>query len=111
VSVNSARGMSLAPALRRLIEAARLERGHAALDSAEREFYSGVDAAAQGQLHPEVLAARRENWLEYESHVFADGYLTMAADIAAAICATEPPAHFALPAMPGRRSGAKGETT
>jgi hypothetical protein len=93
------------------MEAARVERGHAALGSAEREFYAGVDAAAQGQLHPEVLVARRENWLDYESHLFAEGYLTMTSDIAATVCGTDVPVHLTLPAMPERHSRAKREAS
>ena len=72
----------LAPALQKLIDGARLERGRLALDAPEREFYLGVDAAAQGVLHPQTLAARPEDWLERESRAFADGYLTTMADIA-----------------------------
>jgi hypothetical protein len=99
----------LAPALRGLIEASRSERGHAALASDEREFYLGVDSAAQGLLHPETLEGRPDNWLDLESHAFAEGYLTTVADIAASISGTEPPVRLPLPDLPAHYSSAQGD--
>ena len=57
------RAMLVAP-LRELIEAARSERGRLPLDSTEREFYLGVDAAASGLLHAEEMPPRRPGRLD-----------------------------------------------
>jgi hypothetical protein len=90
------RAMLVSP-LRELIEEARSERGRLPLDSTEREFYLGVDAAARGLLHPETLAARREDWLEHESHAFRDGYLNTLAEITAAVSNGRIPLRLPLP--------------
>jgi hypothetical protein len=83
--------------LRELIEAARSERGRLPLDSTEREFSLGVDAAASGLLHPETLAGRAEDWLEHESHAFRDGYLNTVAEITAAVSSGRIPLRLELP--------------
>ena len=84
----------LAPSLRKLVDAARSERSRMALEAPDREFYLGVEAAAQGVLHPETLQAR--------SGLFREGYLTALADIHVAVAGKHAPAQLALPKMTAR---------
>jgi hypothetical protein len=56
--MDSGRTAMLAPMLRQLAEAARVHRRQLVIDATERQFYLGVEAAAQGLLHPEVDAGR-----------------------------------------------------
>jgi hypothetical protein len=83
--------------LRGLIEEARMRRGRLPLDSKERGFYLGVDAAASGLLRPETLAGRTDDWLEHESHAFRDGYLNTLAEITAAVSSGRVPLRLELP--------------
>lgn len=92
----------LAPSLRKLVDAARSERSRMALEAPDREFYLGVEAAAQGVLHPETLQARSDRWLERESRLFREGYLTALADIHVAVAGKHAPAQLALPKMTAR---------
>jgi hypothetical protein len=86
-----------APMLRRLAEAARVERRQLDIDAPERQFYLGVEAAAQGLLHPEMVAHRNSDWLEREKPEFREGYLTMLADLTTAMSAETLPVAFPLP--------------
>src|SRR6516165_11527583 len=88
----------LAPLLRQLIDGARAERRQLEVDAPERQFYLGVEAAAQGLLHPEVGAHRRSDWLEREKPEYRDGYLSALADLTTAISAETPPVALSLPA-------------
>jgi hypothetical protein len=83
--------------LRQFIDAARSERRQLAIEDPRRRFYLGVEAAAQGLLHPEVGAHRRSDWLEREEPEFRDGYLTALADLTTAISAGTPPVVLPLP--------------
>ena len=96
------RRVMLAPLLRQLIDGARAERRHLEVDAPERQFYLGVEAAAQGLLHPEVGAHRRSDWLEREKPEYRDGYLSALADLTAALTADAPPVVLPLPRYSGK---------
>ncbi|HSS09161.1 MAG TPA: hypothetical protein VLL25_04700 [Acidimicrobiales bacterium] len=102
--MDSGRTAMLAPMLRQLAEAARVQRRQLVIDAAERQFYLGVEAAAQGLLHPEVAAGRNPDWLEREKPEFREGYLTMLADLTTAISAETLPLAFRLPRYEERAS-------
>ena len=57
-------------AVRGLIAAARSERASFTIHSVERQFYLGVEAAAEELLRPELANARSEDWLDRESAAF-----------------------------------------
>ena len=95
--MDTAHRLILVSPLRELADAARSARGSLPLESVEREFYLGVEAAARGLLRPETLAARREDWLDHESHAFREGYLNVLAEITAAVSSGQLPVRLALP--------------
>lgn len=84
-------------AVRGLIGAARSERASLTVHSAERQFYLGVEAAAEEVLRPELANARSEDWLDRESALFRNGYLQTANVLAIALTAPEPPSRLPLP--------------
>src|ERR1035437_7027016 len=84
-NMDTTKRVILLPALRELANAARLERGRLPLESSERIFYLGVEAAVRGFLHPETLAGRREDWLAHENSAFREGYAAMVAEIMAVV--------------------------
>jgi hypothetical protein len=98
----------LLPALRQLVNAARSERGRLPLESTERIFYLGVEAAAQGILHPETLVGRTEDWLAHETSAFREGYAAMLAEITAVVTTGNVPIQLALPEPPRRFVGTGG---
>jgi hypothetical protein len=67
-----------------VIDTARRERATLDMDSPERAYLLGVDAAAQEVLHPELGAARVDGWLDEEKPAFREGYLRTSALLAAA---------------------------
>jgi hypothetical protein len=71
-------------AARDVINAARRERATLDMESPERAYLLGVDAAAQEVLHPELGAARADGWLDAEKPAFREGYLRTSAMLAAA---------------------------
>ena len=95
--MDAVRRAMLAPMLRQFIDAAGSERRQLAIDDPKRQFYLGVEAAAQGVLHPEVGAHRGSDWLEREKPEYRDGYLTALADLTTAISAETPPVALPLP--------------
>jgi hypothetical protein len=88
-------------AVRGLITAARAERANLSVHSPERQFYLGVEAAAEEILHPELASARSEEWLDRETSAFREGYLQTADLLAITMTAPEPPFRLPLP-NPGR---------
>lgn len=84
-------------AVRELIREAQSQRALLAMDAPEREFYLGVEAAAEEVLRPELASARAADWPEREGRAFREGYLRMAASVATAVAAAEPPLHLRLP--------------
>lgn len=62
-------------ALRILADQARNEAALLDLCDPEHAFYSGVVAAAEDRLRPEVAGIHDETWLARESAPFRDGYL------------------------------------
>ena len=87
----------LVNAVREIVRAAQSERALLAMDAPEREFYLGVEAAADEVLHPELATARSADWPDRESRAFREGYLQMSASLAAALATTELPLHLRLP--------------
>ena len=102
--MHGARRAMLAPMLRQLIDRARAERRQLPMDAPARQFYLGVEAAAQGLLHPEVGAHRRADWLEREKPEFRDGYLKALADLTTALSAETLPVAFSIPTYLGKLS-------
>ena len=84
-------------AVRELIRAARSERSRFAMAAPEREFYLGVEAAAEEVLRPELASARASDWPQRETAEFRAGYLRATASLAAAMSAPEPPLRLRLP--------------
>jgi len=88
-------------AVRGLITAARAERAALSVHSPERQFYLGVEAAAEEILHPELASARSEESLDRESSAFRDGYLQTANLLAVAMTAPQPPFRLPMPNLRG----------
>ena len=84
-------------AVRGLIASARAERADLLVNSPERHFYLGVEAAAEEVLRPELASARSDEWLDRESSAFREGYLQTANLLAVAMTAPQPPFRLPLP--------------
>ena len=87
----------LVNAVREIVRAAQSERALLSMDAPEREFYLGVEAAADEVLHPELAAGRAADWPGRESAPFREGYLQMSANLAAALGSEDPPLRLLLP--------------
>jgi hypothetical protein len=96
MTVDAQRGILLG-AVRRLVEAARSERALMPETAVEREFYLGVEAAAEGVLHPELEMTRTDHWVEQHSAAFREGYSRTATMLARARSTEEPPFQLRLP--------------
>lgn len=83
-------------AVRHLINEARLARAALDVKAPEREFYLGVEAAADEILHPE-LRDRAANWLDLQTRAFRSGYLRMSTSLAMTLTASGPPFLIRLP--------------
>lgn len=95
-SADSERSIILG-AVRTLVAEARTERSLLSAGSPERQFYLGVDAAAEEVLHPELGSSRGTDWLDREAPAFQDGYLRTSTLLANATTAAEPPLRLPLP--------------
>jgi hypothetical protein len=84
-------------AVRGLIADARTARASVSLHSTERQFYLGVEAAAEEVLRPELANARSDNWLEHELAEFREGYLQTTNLLAVALTAADVPLRLHLP--------------
>ena len=84
-------------AVRGLVKAASDERASLPVHSAERQFYLGVEAAADEILHPELACARTDGWLDRESAAFREGYLHTTNLLAIAMTAPQAPFRLPLP--------------
>ena len=87
----------LVGAARRVVAAARAERAVMPQDDVEREFYLGVEAAAEGVIHPELEMTRSPSWVERQTPEFREGYVRMTTMLATARCAAAPPFQLRLP--------------
>jgi hypothetical protein len=87
----------LIDSLQRLSAEARVERAKLPFESAERQFYMGVEAAADALIHPEVFVTKPASWLDHEAPSFRNGYLTTSALIAGAISSPALPRRLPLP--------------
>lgn len=84
-------------AARALVDSARGIRGQLDERDPERQFYLGVDAAANEVLHPELQAARAEGWLDKEAAAFREGYLKTSIVLAEALISDDPPLRIRMP--------------
>ena len=91
------RRVVLAHAVRDLSEAARRERSTLPMAAPERQFYLGVEAAAEEVLRPELGAARPAGWPAAETQAFQEGYLRAIDLLAVARNAADPPQRLPLP--------------
>lgn len=87
----------LVGAVRRLVEAARSERALMPASAVERDFYLGVEAAADEVLHPELEMTRTEHWVEGHSAGFREGYTRTESMLARARAVNDPPLQLRLP--------------
>jgi hypothetical protein len=83
--------------LRTLMNEARMARAMLPMESSERDFYLGVEAAARDALRPDGAEARASGWLDREARAFREGYLITSTSIAKAATARAIPIHVALP--------------
>ena len=97
LTLRSSRQLLLRPMIDQLAAAARAERTLLSGSSREWQFYLGVEAAANGVLHPERYAALDDDWLSRETESFREGFLAAQASLSVAISAPTPPTHLALP--------------
>jgi hypothetical protein len=95
-----ARRAILLPEIRRLIDAARSERAMLPMASPQRQFYLGVEAAADEVVHPELGAIGSADRIAGRPPAFREGYLRASSLLAAAATAAEPPQHLPLPEAP-----------
>ena len=63
----------------------------------EREFYLGVEAAAEEVLHPELEMTRTEHWVEGHAPGYREGYARTSTMLARARTAEEVPLQLRLP--------------
>ena len=84
-------------AARDLVKKARTERAMRSGDDPERQFYLGVEAAAEEVIHPELAVSRADGWLDHEADRFRNGYVQTADVFATAMSRTEFPRRLPLP--------------
>ena len=93
----SAERAMLAEVLGDLAVEARSHRAKLPFDSRDRQFYLGVEAAAEAVHHPQTYDTRPADWLDQESHAFRNGFLTISAQVAGILSDTHIPLRLALP--------------
>jgi hypothetical protein len=86
-------------ALRQLIASAHALGAPLPVASLEREFYRGIEAAAQDVLQPERARAKPACWLEREAPAFLEGYARTSALVATAMMLDPFPLALTLPAF------------
>jgi len=84
-------------AVRSLVANARSIRGRLPARDPVRQFYLGVEAAADELLRPELGMARQEGWLERETPLFRDGYTKTSALLAQVAASETPPPRIPVP--------------
>ena len=84
-------------AARQLGSDARAARGRIDLHDPNRDFFLGVEAAAEELVHPELQAARPDDWPDATPPAFRDGYLRATAALAAVTTAEVPPIRLRMP--------------
>ena len=87
----------LAEVLGDLAVEARSHRANLPFESEDRQFYLGVEAAADAVRHPQTYDARPSDWLDHESHAFRNGFLATSAKVAGILSGTRVPLRLALP--------------
>ena len=91
------RGPSLCAAVRVLIGDGLSSRGVLPSDAPERDFYLGVEAAAEQVLRPEMTSTRTTSWLERQVPMFQDGYIKTTDLMAAVAVSDRMPLHLRMP--------------
>lgn len=84
-------------AARNLIHAAASRRSLLPPDAVERQFFLGVEAAANNVIHPELMESRSDTWLEHETASFREGYSRTSTLLTMATTSIHPPGRLALP--------------
>jgi hypothetical protein len=84
-------------AVRSLVAEARTESALLSADSPERQFYLGIQAAAEEVLKPELGMSRGTGWLDHEAVAFREGYAKTRTLLADAMVSKESPLRFPLP--------------
>lgn len=87
----------LAEVLGVLAVEARSHRANLPFQSEDRQFYLGVEAAADVVRHPQAYDARPADWLDHESHAFRNGFLVTSAKVAGILSGTRVPLRLLLP--------------
>ena len=100
-STSDVRRLMLRNAARGLINDARAERASLPADAGERQFYLGVDAAAEEVLQPGLADTRPADWLDRETPSFREGYLQTSILLATVSTSDDPPSHVPLPPADG----------
>jgi hypothetical protein len=95
--VGGAARVMLLQAVRGLVAEARAARSVLTAGAPERQFYLGVEAAAEEVLHPQLAASREEQWLDRQPSAFRDGYVRTATLLVQASTWAEPPLRLPLP--------------
>lgn len=91
--------IAVTTAARRMLEEAKDRARQYALDDPDRSFFYGVETAALHALHPAAQAVWGEDrkWLDAESPLFRDGYLSAMTALCVAEAGTSPPMRIPLP--------------
>ena len=84
-------------ALTDLVTDVRSRRSLMTMHDPDREFYLGVEAAAEQTLHPELASSRSAEWLDHQSAAFREGYSRALTNIAMAITRAEPALRILVP--------------
>jgi hypothetical protein len=92
----------LVAAVRQLAADARAARAEFGFRDVERQFYLGVEAAADEVLHPELGETRSAEWPASEPPLFREGYLRTTAMLATAMTGDDVPTRLRLPAADPR---------
>jgi hypothetical protein len=97
---HDAHRLILLSAARGLVKDAMSSRASMPENAPERQFFLGVEAAAQEVIHPELAASRVPDWLDHQPPLFRDGYTRTSFMIRQAKAAADAPMHLALPEPP-----------
>jgi hypothetical protein len=84
-------------ALSDLVTDVRSRRAHMTMHDPDREFYLGVEAAAEQTIHPELESARSAEWLDRQTPEFRDGYQRALTNIAMVSTLPELPLRIRVP--------------
>ena len=92
-------------AISELIANVRSLRAQMAAGDPDRQFYLGVEAAAEQWLKPEMASTRTSAWLERQEPGFREGYEQALTTIAVSAIEPEPPLRLRVPEPDRHSSG------